>query len=567
MGKGFQDPNGKYPLKRRRKQPDNPPLSRGISKNTIVSEKDSNRAIGVPIALNGGVWGQPSIPYAAKYPFNHVNETESGHVQEFDDTPGYERIHTYHRTGTFEEIDANGTHVRKIVGDGYVIIDRNGFIYIAGDANVTVTGNINIMCQSDANIEVAGSAEMVVGGSMDMRVARDMNIAVEGDFSVWANGSMNLQSKGNSHIRSNDNLYLSANKDLNVKSDENLYMSSGVDKDMHIRSEQHLYVNAVKDAHLKSKDMYITAPHIMMQSETTDIEGTEYVLTSTGEYNIKQAQGASEAEKALIHGMVPAKLGLPVYPNLEKLISPPLHGEEQMMYETPFEASAAANIALLARSYAQEGKANLYSSEMTVGVVGTGGSGGTIVPGFYQSEILATPEDMFFSYTPLSKNWVLGELLLDGALRPQNGLTVQQIVANLSALAENILEKYCIGPDALLPKEKMGKDWTIGCGFRPGEGRSDHCIGRAVDINLLPRTSANRKEKTFNLIQKLEKIIVYDQLILEYRGHDSVWIHTGIRGDNTFHGRNSIGPNSNRLSAFCMVDDKVHLKAGFDLLG
>ena len=37
--------------------------------------------------------------------FNKVFETESGHVQEFDDTPGQERIHTYHRSGTFHEVD------------------------------------------------------------------------------------------------------------------------------------------------------------------------------------------------------------------------------------------------------------------------------------------------------------------------------------------------------------------------------------------------------------------------------------------------------------------------------
>ena len=35
-----------------------------------------------------------------KYPFNHVHETESGHIIELDDTPDYERIHLYHRTGT-----------------------------------------------------------------------------------------------------------------------------------------------------------------------------------------------------------------------------------------------------------------------------------------------------------------------------------------------------------------------------------------------------------------------------------------------------------------------------------
>ena len=40
-------------------------------------------------------------------------------VQEFDDTPGAERIHTYHRAGTFEEIHPDGSKVIKVVRDEY----------------------------------------------------------------------------------------------------------------------------------------------------------------------------------------------------------------------------------------------------------------------------------------------------------------------------------------------------------------------------------------------------------------------------------------------------------------
>jgi hypothetical protein len=106
--------------------------------------KDSKRTINVPMALDQGNFSQPQVPYGAQYPYNKVMETESGHVQEFDDTPGYERIHTYHRSGTFQEIDANGTEVRKIVGDGYTIIDRNGYIAIDGECAITVGGNVSI---------------------------------------------------------------------------------------------------------------------------------------------------------------------------------------------------------------------------------------------------------------------------------------------------------------------------------------------------------------------------------------------------------------------------------------
>ena len=50
----------------------------------------------------------PATINKAKYPYNHVHQSESGHLIEVDDTPGFERLHRYHRTGTFEEIGSLG---------------------------------------------------------------------------------------------------------------------------------------------------------------------------------------------------------------------------------------------------------------------------------------------------------------------------------------------------------------------------------------------------------------------------------------------------------------------------
>jgi hypothetical protein len=46
---------------------------------------------------------EPASAYKAHYPYNKSTHTESGHVFEVDDTPGEERLHTYHRTGTYTE--------------------------------------------------------------------------------------------------------------------------------------------------------------------------------------------------------------------------------------------------------------------------------------------------------------------------------------------------------------------------------------------------------------------------------------------------------------------------------
>ena len=68
---------------------------------------------------------QPPTPYAAVYPFNHVYESESGHLVEIDDTPGKERLHWYHRAGTFTEFHPKGMRVDRTNSHRYNITMGN----------------------------------------------------------------------------------------------------------------------------------------------------------------------------------------------------------------------------------------------------------------------------------------------------------------------------------------------------------------------------------------------------------------------------------------------------------
>lgn len=559
---GFQDPNAKYPLRRYVYEPEINRLARGVVKETIVPLKNSQRTLDVPIALKGGTFSQPTIPFAAKYPYNRVTETESGHVEEFDDTPGFERLHTYHRSGTFEEIDANGTKVTKIVGDGYTIYDRNGFIAIFGDANVTCSGNVNIFCRSDANIEVAGSARMEVGGNFDLGVAKDMSIAVEGDFSLWANGTMNLQAKKMGHILSDDNLYVSSSKQLHVHSTEDMFIESK--QAQHIKANNSIHINSNDDVNVKaSKKVYIESDDDtnIKSNANTFIQSADHTHVQAGaNYNLDaslvyinsgtsvEATGAFSAQnanKALVHGMIPPALGTPLYVSMDPLNSPQLLGEELMQYELP-EDNTRAIQDYTKETIAQEGLSNTYESES---YSPTGGIN-SIVKSSKHAEIMNMKN--FNSDYKLSQHFTLGMFFWGGfnnkhRLINQNGLTKQEIVSNLAALCENILEKYL----PMLPGgiQGYGKQWLITSGYRMGSSRSYHNKGLACDIQLTGRD----KKQHFDLINKLEPIVNYDQMILEYRGSQSVWIHTGFRGE------------SNRKMAFTMVNDKTYAQ-GFKLL-
>jgi predicted chitinase len=181
---GFSDPTGKYPLRNLLDEPDTNRMARGVQAETAVEFKDARRSKFISAANDGDSWSQPLAPFGGKYPYCKVTETESGHLFIMDDTPNNETISLYHRTGTFLDIDGNGSQVNKIMGDGYTIIDRNGFIYVTGRANVTVGNGINILVEGAADIQVNGTSTINLKGKADIGVAGDLGLTVGGNFNL-----------------------------------------------------------------------------------------------------------------------------------------------------------------------------------------------------------------------------------------------------------------------------------------------------------------------------------------------------------------------------------------------
>ena len=134
----------------------------------MVDKKDSseNRTTEVATANSSTTWNEPASAYAASYPKNHVLETESGHIKEYDDTSGQERIHEYHTKGTFYEIDKDGNKSTRIVGDNYEVIAGSDFVNIKGSANLTIDSNCNTYIKGNWNIQVDGTKTEVVTGAV-----------------------------------------------------------------------------------------------------------------------------------------------------------------------------------------------------------------------------------------------------------------------------------------------------------------------------------------------------------------------------------------------------------------
>ena len=473
---GFKDPNNKYPLKPFMYEPDTNRLARGISQGTIVYKKIEQKATSIPRAFGKSSYSEPDPAFAGKYPFNHVFESESGHVQEFDDTPGFERTHFYHRKGTFTEVDANGSEVRHIVGDSYHIIDRNGSVYIKGECNVTIDGDANILCRSDANVEVAGDANMRVGGDFNVGVAENMTIAVGGSFSVLSKGNMNLQTQGA------------------------------------------LYTSSTGNTNMLAGDFAVDANRVDMNS------------------------GAAASGPSI--GLAVPSIGSPLNVQLEYLKSPDQDDEVLNKFETEDEWATASPAVLqkLSEKYPEEAVTTKEESAP---------AGGNTTPVPANCGVIFATEN-FTAEFRLSKNFTLG-MLFDGGfnknhkLVAQNGLTVQEIVCNLSQLCENILEPYL----NVLPGGIAGinKEWKISSGYRQGTSSSQHNKGQACDV-ALSQSTKDRKQATYDLAKALEVAVPYDQIILEYRGSSQNWVHT------------SYNPQGGRKQAFTMLNDKTYPTSG-----
>jgi hypothetical protein len=150
---------------------------------------------------DGTEFSEPEIPYGAKYPHNHVYESEAGHLKEYDDTPNKERIHERHSTGTGYEIDEFGTKVQRVKKDNYQLISGDHYELIKGSSNVTINKGSRLFVNAGAGKDQHFTIQIGENGNLNLQVdAGKINIHnVQGDINMKAGGSINLEA--GAHIR------------------------------------------------------------------------------------------------------------------------------------------------------------------------------------------------------------------------------------------------------------------------------------------------------------------------------------------------------------------------------
>lgn len=200
---GFQDDSGSYPTLEKRESSD---VNLGSNQRTI---KNKNNRIGRKTLTDSAYAAKNIIPSNApvkpEYPYNQVTQTAGGHIIEYDDTPGAERIHIQHKNGSSISILSNG--------DTEIISENNSYSVTAKDHNLVVRGQCNIIVESDANIRVKGDTNLETNGDVNQTVHGNYNLEVNGNHNVTVHGNLDEKVTGNrfEQTRGNTTIYSLSN--------------------------------------------------------------------------------------------------------------------------------------------------------------------------------------------------------------------------------------------------------------------------------------------------------------------------------------------------------------------
>lgn len=540
---GFLDPSATYPTKEYNGRSDTNKLATGDVEGTIVQEKSKNRMLGAKLP-GGESWDEPESAFKGEYPYNKVTETESGHIIEVDDTPGAERLHLFHRAGTYVEIDSNGSMVRRIKGSSYEIIDRNGKIAISGRADISINGACNIYVGNDANIEVDGDTNLTCHNDITAQAGGTLNLSAKEGVNI-SSSKINLEAYDTMNIRSNVLLALSAvdlftmkaNVDMMVKSktlwlqsEQNTYEYTGnikfsqIVNDLHVKSGGSTFLNSQGKTDIKSSgSVNIDGSTIQLNNNLSNDASDSQTNTANvaGISSIGVMSGRKDIVAIELSDPSPLTINDTLTLNLEEQGA---SEAEILANQDKLRTLGIASTSELEQVPVEQDKAEINSSQVI------------IVPG---SKELLKVSSLPGNYN-LSPNFTL-EMLTNKAAVTKDSietseLSYGQIVYNLQCVALNILEPvYNLYPNAFVTS-----------GYRQrskSSSTSQHPLGCAVDIQF---KGASKKDY-FDIAKRLAKVLKYDQLLLEFCAYtNNPWIHI------------SYTDKTNRLQVMTFWNHKKH---------
>jgi hypothetical protein len=175
--------------------------------NVMKSNIASGNYIGVFLqAKDTCKFVEKTSQFAAQYPYNQAYETEGGHLFETDNTPGKERLHIQHCTGTDVEIAPNGDMVSKIKNDCQFIVEK--------DLQNHVKGNQLMLVDDTSEVQ---SKTMILTATEDLNISAKTTTYTTDTLTLLTDDTM---------MTADGNMTFAANKAASFSSVGPLYISS-----------------------------------------------------------------------------------------------------------------------------------------------------------------------------------------------------------------------------------------------------------------------------------------------------------------------------------------------------
>lgn len=188
-----------YPKREYEGQPSTNMRARGIvpaEKQRTMGKRGPRVSSQTP-QVASRAFGEPTSGATPIYPYNHVQETASGHLIEYDDSPGNERVNIQHRSGSKVEFRADGSITIRANNNLYEIVAGDKDAIVRGSVNIVVESNADIRVKGDSNIQCDGDWNALVQGSYNLEVQGNYNVRVHGDELTRTSGSTLRETRGN----------------------------------------------------------------------------------------------------------------------------------------------------------------------------------------------------------------------------------------------------------------------------------------------------------------------------------------------------------------------------------
>lgn len=253
---GFADPNEAYPKKSFLNAPSVNEKARGTRR--------------VNVELGGGnadldleLKDEP----ASIYPNSQVKETASGHIVEYDDTPGAERIMIRHRTGSGVEMRANGTMIYGSVGNTIKVTAQDEKVIVDGDGELHYNGNLKLKVAGDFDLEVGGDFNVRVDGDVDQTIKRSYK------QDIGKNKEVKIVESRSETIGIDGTTFIHGNNTNTIKKSNNIFV--GEDEAHNIGGT--LFMTAENEVSLSTKSINATASSLALLGDSGTIGGVNMV--------------------------------------------------------------------------------------------------------------------------------------------------------------------------------------------------------------------------------------------------------------------------------------------------